>query len=291
MGSSSKKIFVVIFIFLGIAALLFFALYEQKPPATTPVIETPATTSPLEKTIGTSVEGRAIKTYTYGTGTKHLVFVGGIHGGYEWNSVLLAYQFMDYLAANPAVVPASLRITIIPSLNPDAVFDVTGKEGRFVAIDATTTTATLEAARFNANGIDLNRNFDCKWQPTSMWRSKEVSAGTAVFSEPEAKAFADFALAERPAAVVFWHSQAATVYASFCENGILPVTDAIYKAYASAAGYDAQGEFTAYEITGDSGDWLAKMGIPAITVELTDHENTDWQKNLKGIQALFNYFK
>src|SRR3972149_1443892 len=53
------------------------------------------------KIIGMSVSGRKIEAYTVGNGPQHIVFVGGIHGGYEWNSVLLAYTFLDYIAANP----------------------------------------------------------------------------------------------------------------------------------------------------------------------------------------------
>ena len=44
-----------------------------------------------QETIGLSVEGRPIEAYTYGNGTKHLVFVGGIHGGDERDNVGLAY--------------------------------------------------------------------------------------------------------------------------------------------------------------------------------------------------------
>ena len=40
--------------------------------------------------IGSSVEGRDIKVTTLGQGDTHLLFVGGVHGGYEWNSSLSA---------------------------------------------------------------------------------------------------------------------------------------------------------------------------------------------------------
>jgi hypothetical protein len=48
------------------------------------------------------------------------------------------------------------------------------------------------------NDVDLNRNFDCKWQPTSTWRSTSVSAGTQPFSEPEAAAIRDCQRGGRP---------------------------------------------------------------------------------------------
>lgn len=279
----SRK-FIVIFAVLVLVCAggyIAFRLFSATPePA---VVEQ----MPIEthKTIGYSVEGRAIEAYTFGMGGQHLLFVGGMHGGYEWNSVLLAYQAIDYLHANPAVIPADIAVTIVPNANPDAVYDVVGKEGRFTAANVAVGEHTQ--ARFNAHGVDLNRNFDCKWQPESTWRSAVVSAGTAPFSEPESQAIRDIALKLKPQVVVFWHSQANAVYASECTAGILPETFAATNIYAQAAGYPAISAFDAYEVTGDAEGWLASVGIPAITVELSTHEAIEWEKNLAGIQALF----
>jgi len=214
-----------------------------------------------------------------------------MHGGYEWNSVLLAYQFMDYLAANPQVIPQNITVAVIPNANPDGVFKVIGKEGRFTMADVSGTEESQTPARFNAHKVDLNRNFDCKWQPQSMWKGNKVSAGTAPFSEPESRAIRDFVLVYKPQAVTFWHSQANAVYASECKKGILPQTLAIMNTYAHAAGYPAVKSFDAYAITGDSEGWLASINIPAITVELKTHETMEWDKNLAGIMALFNYYR
>jgi len=275
---------------LAVALLLgaggFAYLLLQQPPAP------PAPVAPVPKAevIGKSVEGRAITAYTFGEGTRHLLFVGGIHGGYEWNSVLLAYKFLDYFTANPSLVPNTLTVTIIPSLNPDGVYAVVGKEGRFTPADVTTSAVVAASGRFNANHIDLNRNFDCKWQPNSTWRSEVVGAGSAPFSEPEARALRDFVHTHLPDAVVFWHSQANAVYASECEEGILPHTLTVMNAYAGAAGYPAVDSFDAYAITGDAEGWLASIGIPAVTVELATHESIEWEKNLAGVNALFTLF-
>ncbi len=275
---------VAIVFLLALGLLAYYSFVKKTPPPPVQPIELVA--SPLYKVIGTSVEGRKIESYTYGTGDKHLVFVGGIHGGYEWNSVLLAYQFMDYLKQNPAAVPAELKISVVPSANPDGVFKVVGKEGRFSSADVSTSKLVLESARFNAHSVDLNRNFDCKWKPESTWKTKKVSAGTAAFSEPEAVAIRDFVLSDRPEAVVFWHSQADAVYASECEAGILPETLDLMNTYAAASGYSPVKSFDAYEISGDAEGWLASIGIPAVTVELKTHETVEWEQNLAGVRAL-----
>jgi Zinc carboxypeptidase len=268
---------------------VFFYLKKSKPaPLPPPVV----ITNGVKAIVGTSVEGREIESYTYGNGEDHLLFVGGVHGGYEWNSVLLAYQAMDYFKANIDTIPQNLTITIIPSLNPDGVFKVVGKEGRFAQIDIPKTKQPVGTGRFNAHGVDLNRNFDCKWKPESMWRGQKVSAGEAAFSEPEAQALRDVVLKNKSSlkAVVFWHSQANAVYASECTAGILPVTLDVMNAYAQAGSYKAIKTFDAYEVTGDAEGWLASINIPAITVELKTHETVEWPQNLASIKSLITYF-
>ena len=280
----------LIIVILGTGAIIFLVQKNSQKP-TPPVVEIPKEEVPTKEIIGTSVEGRKIESYTYGAGKNQLVFVGGIHGGYEWNSVLLAYDFMDYLDANPSAIPENIKVTVIPSANPDAVFKVVGKKGRFTVEDVSTNKDLLASARFNAHKVDLNRNFACNWQATSTWQSKAVSAGTEAFSEPEAEAIKNFAEKNNPAAFVFWHSQANAVYASECNDGILPETLTIMNTYAKAAGYPAVKSFDSYAVTGDAEGWLASIHIPAITVELKTHESVEWEKNLAGIQALLKYYE
>lgn len=259
-----------------------------------PLIEVATTTPEVPwqtmTIIGASVDGRPIEAHTYGTGSTSLLFVGGIHGGYEWNSVLLAYEFMDHLANFPETVPPGLTIHVIPSLNPDGLAQVVTKSGRFTLTDVVNPQERVASARFNANAVDLNRNFDCKWQPTSTWRSAPVSAGTAAFSEPEAVALRDYVEKISPKAAVFWHSQANNVYASECEKGVLPATLTLMNTYAGASGYGAVARFDAYPVTGDAEGWLAKIGIPAITVELKGYQSSEWAQNLAGTTAVLDLY-
>ena len=261
------------------------------PPVVTPP-QPPVATTSTHEVIGLSVENRAIDAYTYGSGTTTLVFVGGMHGGYEWNSVLLAYQFMDYLTDHPDAVPANEKIIIIPAANPDGLYKVTGKVGRFSTSDIVNVSMKPEGyGRFNAHDVDLNRNFGCHFVTKSMWKSHTVSAGTKAFSEPESAALRDFFLAHHPKSVVFWHSQANAVYASECDKGVLPGTLALMNAYAKATGYPAVKSFDAYKVTGDSEGWLASQGVPAVTVELKTHESVEWDRNLLGIKALLDLYR
>lgn len=275
----------VLVVLAGFAAS--YHLLDTKSPA--PVATGALPPSPTHTVIGHSVQGRAIDAYTYGTGATHLLFVGGMHGGYEWNAVVLAYDFKEYLDTHPEAVPAKLTITVIPSLNVDGVYKVVGREGPFTDADVPASVDTVPG-RVNADGVDLNRNFDCHWQSNGTWKNTPVSGGLAAFSEPESSTLRDFVSKDHPVAVVFWHSQSGTVYASACDSGILPQTLDIMHAYASAAGYAAVKSFDSYPVTGDAEGWLASIGIPAITVELTTHTTVEWNKNLAGTKALFEYY-
>lgn len=287
----SKKNIAIVSILIILSLGTYIKLHEK-----TPIIEITnkkeekITTWPIKTIIGTSIEKRTIEKYTFGDGPTHLVFVGGIHGGYEWNSILLSYTFIDYLTNNPTSIPKNITISIVPSVNPDGAYKVTGKEGRFTREDVSNDKKIITSGRFNANNVDLNRNFDCKWKPKSTWQSNIVSAGSAPFSEPETKAIQHFMLIEKPTAVIFWHSQSNSVFASQCQNGIMQETLALMNLYSQASGYPAIQSFDAYEITGAADDWLSSINIPAITVELQSHETIEWEENLAGIQAILKQY-
>ena len=287
-----KWLVIGIIILILIFGSVFVVLKNFSKKVPVPVVE--KIISPKVSVIGKSVAGRDIVSFTFtanqnSTSTKQLAFVGGIHGGYEWNSVMLAYQMIDYLTANPEIIPKNLTVTIIPDANPDGVYKVTGKEGKFSLADVKNNLPN-GTGRFNANNVDLNRNFACNWQATSTWKGNIVSAGTNVFSEPEAMAIKNFVSKNNLVAAVFLHSQSNAVYASACNNGILAGTRNIMNLYSQASGYPAVDTFDSYAITGAVEDWLASINIPAITVELKTHETVEWDKNLAGMKALFEYF-
>jgi len=238
------------------------------------------------KVLGQSVENRDITAHTFGNGSTHVLFVGGVHGGYEWNSVILAEGMIEYFAENTAEIPPELTVHIIPVLNPDGLAIVTGGKTTNLSATEIINWNSDGRGRTNARNVDLNRNFACKWQPNALWRGNTMSAGTAAFSEPEAQLLREFVLEIQPKAAVFWHSIAGNVYGSECEDGILPGTIAIMNAYAEAGNYGAVPSFDAYPVTGDVEGWLASIGVPAITVELETRNSIEWQRNLAGTKAL-----
>lgn len=282
---SGRNVSFIVIVLVIIGGVFLFMKKEAPKPI---VIEQKPEFS-TERVIGNSVDGREIRAYTFGNGVQKLLFVGGIHGGYEWNSVYLAYRVIDYVKENPEFVPDDVTLTIIPNLNPDGVFAGIGAEGRFDPNNTPSVEKTVPG-RFNANGVDLNRNFDCKWQPTSTWRSQEVSAGSEPFSEPETKALRDYILEIEPSLVAFWHSQGGAVYGAICGNEIDSVSKDIIDIYGKASGYSSYETFDAYPVTGDAEGWLASIGIPAITIELATHETIEWEQNLAGTKAILQYY-
>ncbi|MDP3965871.1 MAG: M14 family zinc carboxypeptidase [bacterium] len=285
----------VVIIVVGVGGYFFIKGLNSgdaanQPAATAANDGSMVASSTTETVIGKSVEGRDITAYHFGTGDTELLFIGGIHGGYEWNTVLVAYELMDYLKASLTALPANVKVTVIPVLNPDGLNKTVGTSTRFAAADVPASQDLQIAGRFNAHTVDLNRNFDCDWQTTGKWQTKDVSGGSAAFSEPESAAVKNYVETSKPRAVVTWYSSAGGVFASSCHNGVLPETNTLTKKFADASGYPAYQSFNFYEITGDMVNWLAKQNIPAISVLLTNHTDTEWAKNQKGIDALLAYY-
>ncbi len=225
-----------------------------------------------ESLIGYSVEGEEILAYHFGTGDREILLIGGVHGGYSPNTTDLANELVTYFKENGDTIPENLLVTVIPNLNPDG----TEKSGT--------------AGRFNANNVDLNRNFDCEWSATALWRSEEISGGATAFSEQEAQALRDYVVKYDPAAAIVWFSAEGKVYPSACGGTPSKASVELAATFASAAGYPAAAEFNAYAITGDMVNWMAKEGIPAISVLLTNHQNTEWSKNEAGIKAVLSKY-
>jgi murein tripeptide amidase MpaA len=271
---------------------LLVPLYP-KPPLASEALE-PTIIAALENAgsepavLGYSVLDRPIELYTFGSGPNTLIFVGGLHGGYEWNSTVLAYEVIDYFTEAPTAVPESITVHIIPAANPDGIFAVTGKSGPISATNVII--SDTFPARFNANGVDLNRNWGCDWTASAVWWDEIVSGGTAPYSEVENQILLAFIQSQEATlrGVIFWHSSAFLVSPGQCGGTVHQPSQDIANAYALAARYPV-GSFNAYPVTGEASDSLAQMGIPSFSVELSSHESIDWIRNRDGIQALFAY--
>jgi predicted deacylase len=199
-----------------------------------------------------------------------LLLVGGVHGGWEVNTVGLMNELRAHFAETPTDVLPGITVMIIPAMNPDGVAAGASLEGRF-----------------NANGVDLNRNWACGWQPQAEWREGPVDPGSSPFSEPETRAVAAFIERVQPGAALFYHSAADGVFAGDCpqrgtgewRSGKLAAV------YGEAANYSFGEAFSAYPVTGTAPSWADGLGIPAADVELSSARDTQFVRNLRGVMA------
>lgn len=256
-------------------------------------------TSQLQSTetlvIGQTVEGRAIEAVQFGEGPDSVVLYGGIHGGYEWNTVALTERLIEFFKENPAEVPPGVRLYIIPCLNVDGLAMVA--EPGVLELDRPLEESDMQSGdrsrgRFNARGVDLNRNWDANWAPTSEWRNMEVDAGRRPFSEPETRALRDLVIRIKPEVVVSYHSQANGIYYSGKRDRWEPARR-MAQLYSDASGYPIPqgGGLVSYRITGASGGYFYRLRIPEITIELEGRSGPEFDRNLAGVRALLQAFR
>jgi predicted deacylase len=221
-------------------------------------------------TIGLSTQGRPITALRIGDGPMKLVIVGNTHGAPEANTYTLAAMLADHFRANPHEVPSAVRLYIIPTINPDGL---------------------ALGTRFNARGIDLNRNMNTNLDvcPENDWRTRVFGAygiisdtgGPYPDSEVESRVLRSFLLDAWGA--MFLHSAAGDVFPAFCEHA--PSIE-LAQTYATGAGYRYTRFWDAYTITGGMHDWAASLGIAAIVPELVTGDEPEFDENLAGIRAV-----
>lgn len=220
--------------------------------------------------VGRSVEGREIYAHWYGTGARRVLLVGGIHGGWERNTTALMQALREHLQSTPSAVLPQLSVGIIPLLNPDGA-----------------ARGAVAAGRFNGNGVDLNRNWGCGWQPQAVWRNTPVNAGNMPFSEPETQTAATYIQAVMPEVLLFYHSAADGIFAGDCaQRGGAWHSGTMSAVYGAAAGYTFGQPFTAYPVTGTAPSWADGLGIAAADVELSGTQSPEFERNLRGLMAV-----
>ena len=248
----------------------------------TPVKSTPTPTSnflPEEGipfSIGLSVNNRDLWVTRYGHGPVSRLIVGAIHGGYEWNTVDLINQLEIDIENGEIAIPPEITLYLLPNLNPDGYYD---HFGQYVG-------------RPNANGVDLNRNWDSNWQPTwplaGCFQRVPVHGGAYPFSEPETLALANFLLDYKIDALISYHSQMGAIFATG-DDSLYPPADDLALTLASASGYQYPPPDTGCVYTGQLVDWSVDQGIAAVTVELYTHDGVDLDINRKLMVAFLNW--
>lgn len=194
----------------------------------------------------------------------------GAHHGDELMSVemplLLAWHLLDNYGSDSRITAMvdNTEIWIIPLVNPD---------GR----DANT--------RYNANGVDLNRNYGYMWD----------YAGGSPFSEPETQAFRAHALENNIALSFSYHTSGDVVNYVWNYKG-QPAADNEFilwwsEDYGSYNGYWVVEGYDWYQTRGDTNDFsYGCRGDFDTTIELQDYDIEDcWDKNHDGMLNTIEY--
>ncbi|HEY4695128.1 MAG TPA: Ig-like domain-containing protein [Candidatus Nanoarchaeia archaeon] len=231
------------------------------------------TTGERVKTIGKSIQGRLITAYYFGTGQKKILLVGTMHGS-ESNTGSMLSQWVSYLRSNQNQIPSDRTFVIIPYANPD---------GR------------ASNNRFNANGVDLNRNWGTTdWQALTYWQTNSYPSGggSGPFSEPETQSLRDLIVSENPSITITYHSAANLVIGDGAANNFGDW-------YANLTGYSrsvSTGEEEAgctsalgYCITGTMEEWMSLRGNIVIVVEFISATSSEYSRNLPALKGLLTY--
>jgi Zinc carboxypeptidase len=258
----------------------FLPTLTPNPYYTPPVFETSTpfilAYGPRPAVIGFSLAGRPIEAYTFGAGEKQYLIVAGIHGGYEGNTIALANELIKYINDNPDTIPTDVTLYIIRDMNPDA-------EARSNDVDG----------RVNNNDVDLNRNFPsdnwaADWNRDGCWVYRPTTGGAYGGSEPETRTVMSFIGSHHITAMISYHSAALGVF-----PGGVPWEEPSKRlagALAKVTGYPYPPMDTGCVYTGTLADWAVENGVgAAVDMELRDHKNTDFEKNLQALQVLMNF--
>jgi hypothetical protein len=180
------------------------------------------------------------------------------------------------LKSDPSLVSPDVTLYVISNINPDGY--AAGTE-------------PVES-QVNANGIDLNSNWDYNWQEWITYGTEPVRAGRGgSFSEPETVALHDFIVDNGIELVLFYHSGHGVIVSGAEREQC--ATYELAEMLSSILEYPHDTEGTSGEIrSGLAIDYLSKVAVAAAEVDLPSTEPVDdeeFQRHLEALVAFMNW--
>jgi murein tripeptide amidase MpaA len=222
------------------------------------------------RAVGATVKGRPLRALFAGNPVRRIVLVGAVHVS-ESGPELMLPAVESLLAEKPKLLEA-VGLAVLPCVTLD-------ERERLLS------TGYPLYLRKNANGIDLNRNFDAWWSPAVTDPAAETYPGKAPASEPETQALMKLVRQSNPAAVFSFHSVASLSNACFLYTGISEREgDAAYgelcrkvsRCYAEGMyGDEAEKYYSVlgFGSPGTLGSWVYKeFRVPSFDLELDKNE-------------------
>ncbi len=216
---------------------------------------------------GKSAEGRALFAMLIGEPSAPLgISQAAIHGR-EWITALLALEHLSRGCRRGGV-------WVLPLTNPDgALLSETGLSsvsgGRREFLGKLNGSEDFSLWKANAEGVDLNVNFDAAWGTGAENLRTPAPAnyiGEYPFSAPESRALKEFTEAAAPDFTVSWHTKGEEIYWRFRQPPLRAARDLrLAKRLSESTGYPLR---EAKRSAGGYKDWcIEKKKIPAFTVE------------------------
>ena len=223
-----------------------------------------------KKTYGFSEQGLPLCAMKTGGGKCRVIVQCAMHAR-EYVTAALGLK----LLRDEDIKRCGVTVWVLPLTNPDGVKIVQQGVGwlaprRAERIRAFMGDKSLSLYKANADGVDLNVNFNARWgtgaqnvfQPAS-----ENYVGPFCESAAEVRALAAFTKSMRPHATVSLHTKGNVLYWRFYQQGDLKAKNlALARAFSGGSGYPLG---DAGRSAGGYKDWcIEKLGIPALTVEV-----------------------
>ncbi len=244
--------------------------------------------------IGKSVLGRPILAVRIGVRDNCVLYAGGFHGSERLTTLtnlLFIEDFCKSLRDNTNFSISSARnaiynksVIVIPVVNPDGYeISLNGpatagdKAAQITQINGNNDIKFWNA---NANGVDINHNFDAGFDKIKeIERNDGITGpsprrygGTSPNSEPETEALVKFVENNNIVQVIAWHSQGEEIYWQYGEN-TPPKSYRLAQLFATASGYRVASPAPSASYAGFK-DWFVETtGKPGFTVEIGKGQN------------------
>lgn len=225
--------------------------------------------------VGTSELGQTIPYVFVGQKNGNYMIVQAAIHAREHLTALLVVNLAKFLVRNPQLKMLG-GIFFVPMANPDGVclcqqgvgfLDDKQRKSNLLAINGSGDFSLWKA---NADGVDLNVNFDARWgegKQNKFFKSSQNYVGKFPFSARESRALADFTRRVRPCVTLSYHLKGEEVYWEFGQTSHRRFRDKRYaQAICKYTGYKLVGQG---ESAGGYKDWcIQTFKIPSYTVEV-----------------------
>lgn len=226
------------------------------------------------------------------------IVTGSIHAREYITTKLVMMLMVDLLDSMDG--SEDFLIHFVPMVNPDGVsISQLGTKG--ILTDAVRSQVAqiaqndgnsienreyLRQWKSNANGVDLNRNFDAKWDEYygTGYPSSGRYKGSFPGSENEAAALISLTQNYPIKKTISYHTKGNVIYWYFAQTGeLLDETERFANAISNSTGYMTDANFENLDPAGYK-DWaLCQMEIPSITIEVGSGETPVSEEQIDGI--------